>query len=254
MAVFVSGSDESSGRNRRDPFFFGGFVGPEEDWSRFFAPAWQERVLDGPPAIPYLHMTDIRSRAWRDKYGISKLQADDRIDEAVILLDAMANLYPIGIHVDAGHLGDTFSNIRVTPRTGGAGRFDPDYICFLAYTYIVLSHVARNHPDAEKVDFVIERNGHVTRYIQEFHFSLAQCLKQLGRPDLAGLVGDLIPGGKERVPLQAADVLCWHASRPIETMDSNDIKRFAKLARRDGCRVEITKEEISQIEAGVLWK
>src|SRR5579862_4656280 len=61
MAVFVSASDETAGRGQADLFFFGGWLGPEEDWSRFFVPAWQERVLDGPPKIPYLHMTDIRS-------------------------------------------------------------------------------------------------------------------------------------------------------------------------------------------------
>jgi hypothetical protein len=28
----------------------------------------------------------------------------------------------------------------------------------------------------------------------------------------ARLVGELIPGGKDRVPLQAADVLCWYTN------------------------------------------
>jgi len=35
MAVFVSGSDESAGKNQRDTFFLGGFVGPQDDWSCF---------------------------------------------------------------------------------------------------------------------------------------------------------------------------------------------------------------------------
>jgi len=68
MAVFISASDEAAGKNQRDPFLFAGFVAPEKDWSRFLAPAWQERVLDGPPSIPYLHMTDIRSPQWRSDY------------------------------------------------------------------------------------------------------------------------------------------------------------------------------------------
>ena len=70
MAVFLASCDESAGKTKRDQFYFGGFIGPEEDWSRFLAPAWQERVLDGPPVIPYLHMTDIRSNQWRRGHGI----------------------------------------------------------------------------------------------------------------------------------------------------------------------------------------
>src|SRR5439155_17281293 len=113
MAVFVSGLDETAGKTHRDTFLLAGFVAPEHDWSRFFAPAWQERVLDGPPSIPYLHMTEIRSRKWRERYGLSQLQADDRIDEAIILLDTMATLYPVGVHVDAGYLLDQFSKYKV---------------------------------------------------------------------------------------------------------------------------------------------
>ena len=40
MAIFVSGSDETSGRTQRDTFLLGGWLAPEPDWSRFFAPAW----------------------------------------------------------------------------------------------------------------------------------------------------------------------------------------------------------------------
>lgn len=103
MAVFVSASDETSGKNQRDTFFFGGWIAPQEDWSRFFELAWQERVLDGPPSIPHLHMTDMRSRRWREKHGLTRLVADDRIDEAIQLLDTMATLFPICVSVDAGH-------------------------------------------------------------------------------------------------------------------------------------------------------
>jgi hypothetical protein len=251
MAVFVSGSDESAGKNQRDTFFLGGFVGPQDDWSLFFAPAWQERVLDGPPAIPYLHMTDIRSPQWRAKYGLSRLQAEDRVDEAFTLIDTMATLYPVGVHVDAGHLRDKFATSRVVASTGGSRPFEPDYICFLGYAFAVLSYVKTHHPGAEKVDFVIEQKPDVTKYIQEFHSQLALCLEAIGEPSLSTLVGNLIPGGKDRVPLQAADVLCWHSCRPPETMDAADIRRYAKLAHRKGCQMELTNEEVSKMDAAL---
>ena len=94
MAVFVSASDEN-GDNRE--FFFGGLLAPVDDWSRHFAPAWQERVLDGPPCIPYLHMTEIRSRQFREQHGISRLRADQRIDEAIAIISQLGNIRAIGI-------------------------------------------------------------------------------------------------------------------------------------------------------------
>jgi hypothetical protein len=248
MAVFLAGSDESAGKDQRDPFFFGGFVGPKDDWSRFFVPAWKERVLDGPPAIPYLHMTDIRSPQWRAKYGLSRLQADDRVDEAFNLLDTMPTFYPVGICVNAGHLRDKFASSKVVAATGAPRPFEPDYLCFLGYAFVVLSYVRANHPEAKRVDFVIERKQHVTRYVREFHSQLALCLQALREPSLSSLVGELLPGGKEVVPLQAADVLCWHSARQEGTMDAADRRRYSKLAHRFGCRIEITNAELSRID------
>jgi hypothetical protein len=254
MAVFVAASDESSGKTKRDPYYFAGWVAPEEDWSRFFAPAWQERVLDGPPKIPYLHMTEMRSAQWRSQWHLSKLQAEDRIDEAFRLIDTMATLYPVGITVDAGQFRDKFSKTRVVkPGNRVGANFDPDYICFLGYAFVVLQYVAHNHPEAKKVDFVIERNGQITQYIKEFHSQLPQCLQALNEPALSRLVGELIPGGKDRVPLQAADVLCWHTARPRKLMDSSDVRRYAKLAHRKGIFAELTDEQISQIEKALVF-
>jgi hypothetical protein len=137
MAVFVSGSNESTGKNQRDTFHFGGWIGPEEDWSYFFAPAWQERVLNGPPPIPYLHMTEIRSSSWRIERGLSRAAAEDRVDEAFSIIDTMGSFYPIGVYLDAGHVRDSFTEIKVVKSSGGAKPFDPDYLCFLTYAYAV---------------------------------------------------------------------------------------------------------------------
>src|SRR5437773_7905334 len=71
--VFVSGSDESAGRDQRCPFHYGGFVAPEEDWSRWVAPAWQERVLDGCPQLEFLHLTEMQNPKGRAKLGIDEI-------------------------------------------------------------------------------------------------------------------------------------------------------------------------------------
>ncbi|HEY6348970.1 MAG TPA: hypothetical protein VI636_06130 [Candidatus Angelobacter sp.] len=252
MAVFVSASDESAGKTDRDHFFFCGWIAPEEDWSQFFTPAWQERVLDPPPAIPFLHMTEIRSPKWRSQYGLSREQAEARVDKAFDVIDQMGSLFPISISVDAGHVLDKFIEAKVVASSGGKRKFEPDFICFLAYAYVVLSYVNTMHPAAEKVDFVVESKEVITKYIQEFHSSLSNALNYIGRPELIRLVGGLIPGGKERLPLQAADLLCWHTARyHAKTMDAADGRRYAKIAHRAGVKVDLT-ELVAKFAAALL--
>lgn len=256
MAVFISASDENAGKTHRDRFLFAGWIGPEEDWSRFFAPAWQEPVLDGLPAIPYLHMTELRSPQWRARYGLSRLQADDRVDEAFVLIDTMQSLFPLGVSLDAGLLRDKFATARVVSSTaaGAPKPFDPDYLCFLYYAYLALAYVDSRHPEAHRLDFIVERKGHVTKYIQGFHATLAATLAALGKPSYARLVGELIPGDEDCVPLQAADVLCCHTARyqQPETMDAADLRRYAMIAHRQGEHHRISRAGISQLEAAML--
>lgn len=145
--------------------------------------------------------------------------------------------------------------MQIKPEPGRAKtKFEPDYISFLVYAFLVLNYIEQRHPEAEKVDFLVERNGKVTKYIQEFHSHLALNLEALGKGRLARLVGNMIPAGKDRVPLQAADVLCWYAarSRKPETMDSADIHRYLKLLRhRKGVNHKVPKKQISKILASL---
>jgi hypothetical protein len=256
MAVFVAASDENAGQNQRERFFLGGWLAPEDDWSRFFAPAWQERVLDGPPRIPYLHMTDIRSSGWRAERGLSRLDADGRIDAAITLIDGTMSLLPIVIDADAGHFRDQMKGTKIVVKSGAAKNFEPDYICFLGYAFHVLNHLEEFHPEAEKVDFVVEVNGEITKHIQEFHSHFPADLQTIGRESLIKLVGELIPAGKDRIPLQAADVLCWHIgrARQPETMDADDVRRYQKLTRRQGIRVTLSEDMIEALRSAVLQR
>jgi len=61
MAVFVGNSDESGVADLRGHYLVGGLIGCESNWP-YLDRAWQERVLDGPPRIPYLHMREVRNR------------------------------------------------------------------------------------------------------------------------------------------------------------------------------------------------
>jgi hypothetical protein len=63
LAAFVSASDESDSGHHRSRFWHGGGVAPGKDLVTYFPPAWQERVLDAEPSIPFLHTTDMRDPA-----------------------------------------------------------------------------------------------------------------------------------------------------------------------------------------------
>jgi hypothetical protein len=242
MAVFISATDEHSGGDGKGLFLFAGFAGPEEDWSQFFVPAWQERVLDGPPKIPFLHMTDIRSNKFRNKYGISRLEADRRVDEAIDIIDTMGSFYPIAVEVDGSEFKNEFAEAKMrrsSAKQFEAKPFEPDYICFLAYAHTLLDYIHAKHPHVEKVDFVIEQKGIITRYVNEFHSHLADAMNSINRPELGLLVGALSVGDKERIPCQAADVLCWHAARfenaqEVAPQDIPDARRYLKLRNRRG--------------------
>jgi len=260
MAVFISASDEHSGGDGRGMFLFAGYVGPEKDWSQFFVPAWQQRVLDGPPQIPYLHMTEIRSKQFREKWGLSRLRADDRVNEAATVLTSMGSFYPISVEANGGFVKDAFKDskvVRSNAKQFEAKPFEPDYVCFLAYAYVVLNYVHDVHPHAEKVDFIVEKKGVVTRYIQDFHSTLDKAIAAIGHPELSPLIGELIPAGKERIPCQAADVLCWHAGRfenaqEVKNEDIGDARRYLKLRGRSGKWLTLSDDLLAQMGASLL--
>jgi len=220
-------------------------------------PAWKERVLDGPPKIPYLHMTEIRSQGFRERWGLSRLAADGRVDEAVSVIDTMGSFYPVAIEVDGGHLKSVFKESKVRraeAKQFEAKPFEPDYLCFLAYAHTVLDYVHKKHPHVEKVDFIVEQKYYITRYIAEFHSNLAEALKAIGRLDLSALVGALSTGDKERIPCQAADLLCWHAARfenaqEVAPQDIPDAKRYLKLRNRKGLWFDLNKDLVSEMAA-----
>ncbi|HEY1679394.1 MAG TPA: DUF3800 domain-containing protein [Candidatus Sulfotelmatobacter sp.] len=243
MAVFVSASDEGSGANHLCQFEVTGWLAPEDDWSRFFAPAWQSRVLDGPPRIPYLHVTEIRSKKFREKYGLTQLAADNRLDEAASVIGAMGSLYPVRIALDGGLFRQVFASHKLLAVTGGIKRYEPDYYAFMTYAYAVLCRVQIRHPEAEKVDFIVENKAGITKHLSGFYDSLPNALRHIGREDLIHLVGEFIPGSKERVPLQAADFLCWHTQRAdAQTLTLQDWRRWVPMANKKGFSFAVTRD------------
>jgi hypothetical protein len=211
MAVFIAAADESADQNPRRNFLYGGFAAPVCDWEGCFAEAWNERVLCGPPALNYLHMTEMMSPAWRKEQGITEWQVDQRLDEAANVIASSGSL--VAIIWSAGEEDFNRTVRPFAPRKVHTGLEQPDYLAFLAFAFSTLQYLSAWEPSVERVDFWLERNDRVTTRIERFHSLLAPDLSTLGRSDLADLVGELLPVGKDRIPAQAADFLCWHERR-----------------------------------------
>jgi hypothetical protein len=232
MAVFLSASDESDGGHHRSTFWHGGWLMPETDWYTYFAPAWQEWVLDSEPKIPYLHMTEIRDPAWRKEQGITWQQAQDKMDMAAILINQMGSLCPVTVSANAGVFLDAHGKKKVMQNAGEKkpARFLIDHYCFNAYLLMVLSYVHSKYPEAEKVDFQVERKEGVYEKLKQFYDGFAESLKYVGHPELIKYMGELTAVGKERPPVQAADMLCWHVSRgDLGLLKGRDAMRAATI-------------------------
>lgn len=241
MAVFLAVSDETYGGDVFSFYHFAGWIAPEPDWSQFFVPAWQERVLDGPPRIEYLHMTEMRSRAWREKWKITEIDMDERLDEAARVIDQSGSLYPLNITIDSSKFRPLYKDHKVKLPSGGSKVFQPDFLAFVAYAHAVLGKIHMKNPEAEKVDFVVENNSDITKYIHELYKTLPAALEYIGAPELIPLLGDFSPAGKECIPLQAADYLCWHLRRAqAQTLDDRDSRRWNTISARKGFNLPVS--------------
>lgn len=220
VAVFLSFSDEAGTGDPQGDFLVEGYLAPELDWP-FVARAWQQYVLDGPPKLPYLHMIEVRNEDWLKRFGIGYLEAQDRIDEAARIISHAGSLRIVQSIINRGELAEIIHSRYHRKKDIPQPLLDPDYFCYLTYFVGVVVGVHTNFPDAEKVDFVVSRKKYITHNLVNSHDDLRKWLASL-YPKMAGLMGEVIPSEmEERLPLQAADVLCWHHQRDLAgTADS----------------------------------
>jgi hypothetical protein len=237
MAVFVCAADETSDQNPRKNYFFGGFAAPVNDWDGAFAAAWNERVLEGRPQIPYMHQTSIRSPKWRATKGngITEHEAMRRVDEAACVIQSMGSLIPVMVSLPE----DVFQvTVRRRYRQAGVHSaprdLPPDVLAYISFAYIQLRWLHEEYPDVERVDFMVEQNGAITRHVAHFHDSLQRVLPALDHPELAELVGTCTPVEKDRIPTQAADMFGWHCRNARrDTLDRAGWRRYHEMTGGD---------------------
>jgi hypothetical protein len=250
LAVFVAYSDETEVFGPEDNFLMGGFVSNETDWP-WVAKAWQERVLDGTPNIPYLHMREIKNEKWRNEHRITLRESEIRISEAAEVVGAFGNIAAIVSSVRRSDFNAVFNRKNRKKRHIPIGLNEPDYLCFVAYAAFMLGQVHRKWPEATKVNFVVSLKHGVSNHIKEFKEAMRDQLDE----DLRNLLGDVFPASMDTMlPLQAADVLMWHIQRCFSMgmdqrkMEPCDGGRLGKLLQHGDTDGTIHKWERAELE------
>jgi Protein of unknown function (DUF3800) len=253
VAVFVAYSDESGIADPGGEFVVAGYVAEEKEWP-WVASAWQSRVLDGSPKLPYLHMVDIRSTEWRDKHAIAYSDAEDRVSEAVRVLYSMGAMSALGSVIKRRDLQEVIHSKFKRRNKIPVGLDEPDYFCFIAYAWFVLGEVQKNYPKATKVNFIVSKRQSVTEHYKDFVETMKDWLNNRSYPKLASMVGDLIPASMEdHLPLQAADVLCWHMQRYYTNNFDRGIENrmWSLLKERGGHLHEWDRSDLEEMAIGL---
>jgi hypothetical protein len=205
VAVYVAFSDEAAIADADGEFLVAGYAAQETNWPSI-ASAWQERVLDGPPRIPELHMTEIRSGVWRKENSISFNDAENRVAEAVRILHGTGSLTAMASVIKRKDLREIVHSLYPSKKKIPRGLDEPDYACYMAYLTIMLIRVHAIYSDATRVNFIVShKNKQITKGIFERteENRMWDLLKERDgaihtweREDLEKFVEDLRKGGK----------------------------------------------------------
>ncbi len=235
MAVFTAYSDESGVGDPSGEFLVCGYVADETVWPWLIA-AWQERVLDGPPKIPYFHMQEMRRPEWRQEHGTFN-DAETRIHQAILVLYSTGSMSAIASVMKRRDMQEIFHSKFKRKKQVPIGLDEPDYMCYVAYISFILGEVRRKYRDAAtKVNFVLAEKKKVTQHVGALCGPIKDFFEK-NHPELSALLGDVGPGSMvDELPLQAADLLGWHMQKFYsKTYDRLEEGRFAMLVNdRDG--------------------
>jgi hypothetical protein len=223
-----------------------GYAADELEWPKF-SRRWASEILTDFPAIPLLHMVDIRSSGWRSKHFVCYEQAERKVDSAI---EIIAQSKYIHSYCSSLRESDYNSAKQITESLGVRIRREdayPDFICFLGYAQSVLMDLHGKVPGLERVNFRLAEKKEVARnFEKELRVHLLQFLEDRF-PELAPLLGEInsyLP--KDNMPLQAADVLAWHINRLYaQTASELDKKRVLAIAD-DLCGWQFSPDQLNE--------
>jgi hypothetical protein len=231
VSIYVSYTDESESRDQKTgKFLIAGYVADELRWPEF-SKRWHEEILSPLPAIPYLHVVDMRSESWRKEHGITRAQAGEKINKAAQIIaetDFITGYYaPISEHA---YLKALQVFVQVGPKSErNYSRID--YLCFIAYSLRLIKELASEHQNLRKVIFNISKKTGISHHLQTDLYDVMIEKLSEWNPLVASLFGEVVPlDMRNHMPLQAADLLCWHLQRVYATGGNENDPEFNKNA------------------------
>src|SRR5688572_28383837 len=113
-------------------------------------------------------MRTVWNKTWQEKHGMTGTDAFWAVEEAAAVIYT-GTLYPL---TSALSMTD-FKTLVTDPleKVGGLGEIieDPDYLCFMMLVLVAMHAVHIHHPEATRVDIMIERSEKTTENLKAFH-------------------------------------------------------------------------------------
>jgi len=255
LSVYVSYTDESQSQDQKGGrFIIAGYVADELKWPDF-SRRWSEEVVTSDPPIPYLHMVEIRSRDWRAKHGINREQAEVKVRKAIEIIAQADFITGYCAHVSEDAYLKALGIFRAED-SKMAAKSKIDYICFSAYALFLTKKLAAEFPDLRKVVFNISNKQDVSNALQGILHGVMEEMFEKVHPKIYPLFGDFVPLNMENhMPLQAADVFCWHLQRAINMSKQEEpetMRNTIAILTKGFCDLSIPDAALEQVVSDYL--
>jgi hypothetical protein len=245
VSLYISNSDESTTGDNKGVFVVGGYVAPADKWPEF-SKRWVSEVLQPYPAIPYIHMVDLRSREWREKHCICREQASEKERSAIEVITTSKFLKPFLGRMPQSHYIEALERVRRKGYKTKKNAGHPDYPVYMTYAFLVIQNLSLDN-EVDRVDFIMSRKQSVSHHISARFTDDMKNSLGADHPRMAEIVGDFIPLSMEHhMPLQAADVICWYMRRYFSGELKEEDYDNAELLGQDVRVLEMGKDMLDQ--------
>lgn len=197
---------DGSGSSGDSPVYvLAGYLARAEDWEKF-SDEWQA-ILDQEPRLAYFKMMEARGSLDRKSqfFGWSDAEIDARLKQFIKCINkhALCGVISAVPFEPYQRLFKGKYNPKVLDR--------PYFLSFFGIMARIVNFAARNNLKG-KVDFIFDEEGGENAGFLQDQFDV---FKSFAPPHLADLCGNRPSFGKDHElnPLQAADLIAWHARR-----------------------------------------
>jgi hypothetical protein len=201
LVLLKAFADESDAGNRQGIFTLSGYVASVSQWEAF-TDEWAN-VLKQPPKMDYFKRIALKSAKWRKEHGFTKGQVNLKHRQ---LVEVIKKPYILFSAISTVSCADHAATIGQSVFATEPWLREPYYFCYHEFVARVLWKVADLEIDAERVDFVFDRNDLITDNANQ----MFRWMRVLPAMDdrIRALMGDALPGDDQVLgPLQAADIL-----------------------------------------------